>query len=88
MYSLKDYSNLNFLSLVLVDSAVTQFSTIGPSVAERIGVDPDLSETDGGVEAEEDDERNTKMSDDAPRQLSVEPSVHRHVVCLLHLTAK
>ncbi len=38
---------------------------------DEIGVDPDVGQTDGGVETEEDDKRNADVRDDVPGQHAV-----------------
>ena len=55
---------------------------------ESVGVGPDVSEADGRMEAEEDDERNTYEGDDAPRPLAVVLCVGRHSFRLLHLNTQ
>ena len=55
---------------------------------ESVGVGPDVGETHGGVEAEEDDERYTDERDDAPRPLAVVLRVGRHRLRLLHLNTR
>lgn len=52
---------------------------------QRIGVDPDLRKTDGGMEAEEDDEWDAHVPDYAPRTAAVEVRVDGNILRLLHL---
>src|SRR6218665_2144710 len=52
---------------------------------QRIGVDPDLRKTDGGMEAEEDDERASHVPDYAPRTAAVEVRVDGNIHRLLQL---
>ncbi len=58
-----------------------------PSVVQLglVAVLPDVGQDDGGVEAEEDAERQQQAVDHGPRAEAVEVALHRAVLDLLHL---
>ena len=64
---------------------VFQMETSQLLALDDVGIDPDIRETHGRVEPEEDDQRNADVRDDVPGHEAIEMAVQGHRLRLLDL---